>query len=243
MGLLEEILDVEKVVAFQPHPDDVDLAAGGLIKKLTIRGAEAIYVTLTDGSSGTLDLELTPEKLAEIRRREQERAAEILGVKESIWLGYRDAYLPYSFQIRDQLIRILRRYKPELVLTPDPWVSYEAHPDHRHGGLMGAEAAFYASLPNVNRESIEEGLTPLSPSYVVFYFTEKPNLYVDVTDIFGYKVEAVKKHESQFGEGIEEILKKIGEKYGAEIGVKYAEAFKVVRPYCLHVFGVFCPEF
>jgi len=205
---------------------------------LTVRGAEVVYVTLTDGSAGTRDLELTLSRLAEIRRREQEEAR-ILGVKELIWLGYRDAYLPYSPEVRDRLIYILRKYRPEVVLAPDPLLLYEVHPDHRHAGFLAAEASFFTPLPNVNRESLSEGLTPFSPTYVVFYFTAEPNVYIDVAEVLEYKIEAVKGHRSHFGKNIEGILRRIAEEQGSKIGVKYAEAFKAIKPYCLHCLGFF----
>lgn len=84
----EEVLEeAKKILCIQPHPDDADFGAGGTIAKLTKNGCEATYVSLMDDRVGTFKQDLWPEKLAIIRVKEQEKAAEILGVKRLIWLG------------------------------------------------------------------------------------------------------------------------------------------------------------
>jgi len=155
----EEVLEkAKKILCIQPHADDADFGAGGTIAKLTRKGCEVVYVTLTDDRVGTFKQDLWPEKLAIIRVKEQERAAEILGVKRLIWLNYRDSELYPSLELRGKLIRLIREIRPDVVMTNDPWLLYEAHPDHRYTGLMAAEAVLFSPFPHVNPEHIREGL-------------------------------------------------------------------------------------
>jgi LmbE family N-acetylglucosaminyl deacetylase len=178
-GEVKGVFDrIEKVMCVQPHPDDTDVAAGGTVAKLAARGVEVVYVTLTDGRLGTHDPAVRPEELAEERRREQEEAARILGVKELVWLGVRDGELQPTLELRWKLVEIIRRFKPDLVMAPDPWLTYEAHPDHRHAGILASEAALFAPLPHA---APSEGLPPHAVRYVAYYWTRKPNVFVDVS--------------------------------------------------------------
>jgi LmbE family N-acetylglucosaminyl deacetylase len=223
-----------KVLCVQPHPDDTDFAAGGLISKLTRRGCEVIYVTMTDGRIGTLDPSLYPEKLASVRVEEQREAAEILGVKKLTWLNYRDSELKVTFEARNKLVTLIREFQPDLILTVDPWLTYEAHPDHVATGVLAVEAAFFALFPYANPGDAREGLKPHPTAFIAFYWTRKPNVYVDITDYMDTKLRAVSSHKSQYPPGgfgeIENLLKTYSALMGKKIGVQYAEAFKVLSP-------------
>ncbi|MCY0868777.1 MAG: PIG-L family deacetylase [Desulfurococcus sp.] len=228
-----------RVLSIQPHPDDTDLAAGGLIAKLAKRGCEVIYATMTDGRLGTSDPELYPEKLAFIRMEEQKKAAEILGVKRLIWLNYRDSELEVTEEARSRLITLIRELQPDVVLTVDPWLTYEAHPDHIATGLLAVQAVIFAGLPHVNPGDIRAGLKPHATPYIAFYWTRKPNVYVDITDYMDVKLKAVASHVSQYPPGgfreLEGLLRVYSRLMGRRIGVLYAEAFKVVSPRHLHI--------
>lgn len=222
-----------RVMCVQPHPDDTDVAAGGTVAKLAARGVEVVYVTLTDGRLGTSDPRVQPEELAEKRRREQEKAARILGVKEIVWLGVRDGELQPTLELRWKLVELIRKFKPDVVVTPDPWLTYEVHPDHRYTGILASEAAFFASLPHA---APCEGLQPHVVRYVAYYWTRSPNEFVDVGDYVEIKLKAVGAHKSQFGENlmIEDVLRAYMRLMGKCIGASYAEAYKVLSPFHLH---------
>lgn len=224
---------VKRVVCVQPHPDDTDVAAGGTVAKLAARGAEVVYVTLTDGRLGTYDPKVQPEELVEVRRREQEEAARILGVRELVWLGVRDGELQPALELRWKLVELIRKFKPDLVMAPDPWLTYEAHPDHRHAGILASEAVLFAPLPHA---APSETLQPHTVRYVAYYWTRKPNTFVDVSDYVEIKLKAVAAHKSQFGEApaIQELLKALMRLTGKRINANYAEAFKVLTPPHLH---------
>jgi len=231
---VEGVFDrVRRVMCVQPHPDDTDVAAGGTVAKLAARGVEVVYVTLTDGRLGTSDPRVRPEELAEERRREQEEAAKILGVKELVWLGVRDGELQPTLELRWKLVELIRKFKPDLVVAPDPWLSYEAHPDHRHTGILASEAVLFAPLPHA---APREGLQPHTVRYVAYYWTRKPNVFVDVSGYVEVKLRAIRAHRTQFGgaPAIEDVLKAYMRLVGKRVGATYAEAFKVLTPFHLH---------
>ncbi|MEM2027397.1 MAG: PIG-L family deacetylase [Candidatus Bathyarchaeia archaeon] len=101
---------VQKMMCIQPHPDDTDVAAGGLVAKLAERGCEITYVTMTDGCMGTLDQKIYPEMLASIRVSEEEESAKILGVKKLIWLNCKDSELRPTIETRSRLITLIREF-------------------------------------------------------------------------------------------------------------------------------------
>ena len=227
---------VEKVLCVQPHPDDVDVAAGGTIAKLTRKGVEVIYVTMTDGRLGSHDPSMDPEELARIRRSEQEEAAKLLGVKKVVWLGYKDGELKPTLDARRELVKLVREFKPDMVLAPDPWLTYEAHPDHRAAGIIAAEAVLYSSIPLAPPRN----LRPHAVRYIAFYWTRKPNTFIDVTDYLDLKLKAIRAHKSQFSAApfIEEVLKFFMRLAAIRAGISgeaaYAEPFKVLTPFHLH---------
>lgn len=236
-GVERAFEEVQRVMCIQPHADDTDVAAGGTIAKLASEGKEVIYVTMTDDRLGTSDPEMWPERLALIRMREQEEAAKILGVKELIWLNYRDGELYPSLKAREELIHLIRLYRPDMVITVDPWLSYEAHPDHRATGILAAEAVMFSPFPHAVPGDLRKGVKPHHVRYIAFYWTRRPNVYIDVTKYIDLKLKAVRAHKSQFEANwpvFEQLLRASLRLMGKRAGVGYAEAFKVLSPQYLH---------
>lgn len=236
---LSGVFDVaQKILCIQPHPDDTDVAAGGLVAKLAKRGCEIAYITMTDGCMGTLDQTIYPEMLASIRVSEEEEAAKILGVKKLIWLNYKDSELRPTVEARSRLITLIREFQPHLIITVDPWLTYEAHPDHVATGILAVEAMLFAGFPHVNPWDIRAGLKQHVTPFIAFYWARKPNVYVDITDYIDVKFKAISAHKSQFPSErfweIENSLKTYSRLMGKKIGVIYAEAFKVLSTRHLH---------
>ncbi|MEM1575859.1 MAG: PIG-L deacetylase family protein [Nitrososphaerota archaeon] len=230
--------NVKKILCIQPHPDDCDIAIGGLLAKLSLEKKEIIYLTLTDGCFGTNDPSIKPEQLAKIRKEEQEKAAKIIGVKKLLWLNYKDTELPHSPNVRNEIISIIREEKPDIVLAPDAWLPYEIHPDHRNAGLLATEAVFFSSLPNINRVDLEKGLEPYEVPLIGLYYTSKPNFIIDISDTFNIKLNALKEHKSQFQNNWEFLvlyLQAIGAFYGKKINTDCAEALKIIPKILLHI--------
>ncbi|ASJ05575.1 PIG-L deacetylase family protein [Thermococcus barossii] len=231
--------DVEKVLCIEPHPDDCAIGLGGTIKKLTEGGIEVVYVCMTDGSMGTLDDNLSPHELAMIRRKEEEESASLLGVKKVIWMGYRDTELPYTGEVRRELVKIIRAEKPDAVLAPDPWLPYEGHPDHRVTGFLSIDAVAFSPLPNFASTDGVAGLKPHQVDVFGFYYTARPNYFVDITDLMELKLKAVRAHRSQFTDDVwekwEPFLRTVALYYGKKAGVKYAEGLRFMPGLFLHI--------
>lgn len=231
-SLEDPFKECKKVLCVQPHPDDCEYGAGATLAELADLGVEVVYLTLTDGGKGTADPGVKPDALARIRKAEQERAARVIGVKKLLWLDYPDGELPYSHEARNKLIEAIRAEKPEVVLAPDPYLLYEAHPDHRVGGLLTLEAVMFAPLPLFSR-----GSQPHEVRAVVLYYTARPNLLRPVDKTFERKLQALRMHESQFSSSwnlFELYLRVVAAAYGAQAGSEYAEAFRALPASLLH---------
>ncbi|NJE31125.1 PIG-L family deacetylase [Thermococcus sp. 18S1] len=231
--------DVKKVLCIEPHPDDCAIGLGGTIKKLTDAGIEVVYLCMTDGSMGTLDDDLSSHELALIRRREEEESAKILGVEKIIWMGYRDTELPYTREVRKDLVKVIRAEKPDAVLAPDPWLPYEAHPDHRRTGFLALDAVAFSQLPNFGSTDLAAGLKPHQVEVFGFYYTAKPNYFVEVTSVMELKLRAIRAHRSQFTDDVwekwEPFLRTVALYYGKKAGVKYAEGLRFMPGMFLHI--------
>lgn len=191
---------------------------------------------MTDGSRGTHDPNLTRGEVAALRKKEQEEAARILGIKK-YWLNYPDGELPYNYEVINKLVKLYRLIKPDIVLAPDPSLPYEAHPDHINTGRAAATATIFSSMPLYNRIDIEASLAPHHIKYIAYYYTSRPNMYIDITSYFDKKLEALKKHESQFKDSwvlIEKLIRIMGAIYGKKINVEYAGVVKLVPTMLLH---------
>jgi LmbE family N-acetylglucosaminyl deacetylase len=231
-----DILAMRRVVAFSPHPDDNEIGAAGTLARLIEMGAEVTWVVASDGAMGSFDDE-TAAGIVETRRQEQESAMAIVGGSRLEWLGFRDMTLArHEEELESRVYAAIRRLKPDLVMAPDPWCPYEAHPDHRALGRVVATAAIMAAFPLVHPEA---GPAVDTPS-VAFYATAWPNTRVDITETFDRKVQAIRAHASQFpgmqADLITFYLRTRAGELGAESGVELAEAFKVLSPFHLHFY-------
>ncbi|HOJ40094.1 MAG TPA: PIG-L family deacetylase [bacterium] len=239
-----------KILNIQAHPDDAECYCGGTLAKYADRGDEIFYLICTKGNRGTYDRSLDLEKLAEIRRKETAESARVLGVKEVFFLNGEDAFLYPTLDLRGNIMRLIRKVQPDLVMTLDPFLPYEIHPDHRTVGMLTAEAVVFAGFPHFYPEHLREGIEPHFVKELYFYRTKEPNYFEDITSYLERKKMACYCHRSQVimagtqrkettGESgtVEELGKKsfdelaikISEEYGKQVGVKYAEGFKKFR--------------
>ena len=130
------------VMVIAAHPDDSEFGSGGTIAKWVREGQQVICVVCTNGDKGTSDDNMTSEKLARIREQEQREAAKILGMSEVIFLGYADGGLEDTSEFRGKVVRLLRKYHPDVVITHDPKFRYIGHRDHRIAGTVAMDAIF-----------------------------------------------------------------------------------------------------
>ncbi len=221
----------ERAMFIFAHPDDIEFGSAGTAAKWARHGAEVTYVVLTDGNIGSHEEGMTAEKLAEIRRREQAAAAEVAGAA-CIFLGEPDGLLQPTPELRKKLVRLIRQYKPNIVVCGDPNFYYSDgyinHPDHRNAGQVALEAVFpSADSPLIFPELIAEGYPPHKVNYVYISFGRREaNLYIDITETFAVKIEALKKHESQLKDwDPTERMQEWAGQTGRKVGYKYAEGF------------------
>ncbi len=183
-----------------PHPDDAEFGVAGTVARWTREGKDIVYVVCTNGDKGTSDVNLKPEKLARIREQEQRAAAKVLGVREVVFLHYEDQGLEDTPEFRKNIVRMIRTYRPETVVTADPYRRYIWHRDHRITGRVVLDAIFpYARDVHAYPDLIEQGLQPHKVKEILLWGSEEPNYRSNITDTFALKFAALRCHKSQVG--------------------------------------------
>jgi LmbE family N-acetylglucosaminyl deacetylase len=229
-----ELLEpLERALVIFSHPDDAEFGAAPAIAALTARGVEVAYVVTTDGGKGTDDPAVTPEQLAATRIAEQRAAADVLGVGEIVHLGYPDGYLTPSLDVRRDLVRQIRRFRPELVISQnwqrrDDGNPYIAHPDHLATGEATLAAVYPAARDRLNfPELLDEGLEPWKVRQVLVTGVERPNLWMDVSETMDTGLSALRCHASQFGDWpeVEARVRERAAEAGKPVGLAMAQAF------------------
>jgi LmbE family N-acetylglucosaminyl deacetylase len=198
-----------------PHPDDAESAAAGSIARWTREGKDVIYVVCTNGDKGSDDNNMKPEELAMIREQEQIAAANVLGVREVIFLRYPDQALEDTPEFRKKIVRLIRMYQPEVVVTVNPYRRYIFHRDHRITGQVTLDAIFpYARDIHSYPDLLEQGLQPHKVKEVLIWGSEEPNYRFNITDTFDIKTAALSCHKSQVGDiSSPESIKRRRERY------------------------------
>ena len=215
------------------HPDDGEFGAGATIACLTAAGARVDYVVTTDGSKGTDDPAVTPEQLSTTRQAEQRAAADILGVTDIVHLGYPDGYLEPSLALRRDIVRQIRRYRPDLVITQNPQRRldhnpYVGHPDHLATGEATLAAVYPAARDHLNFPELwtDEHLEPWKVRQVLLTGVEEPNLWIDVSDTFEVGLRSILAHVSQVEpDEVSERMRERARLVGEPQGIGMAQAF------------------
>jgi LmbE family N-acetylglucosaminyl deacetylase len=181
-----------------PHPDDAEFGVAGTVARWTSQGKQVVYVVCTNGDKGTSDPDVKPDELAETRQNEQRAAAEVLGVREVVFLRNPDQGLEDTPEFRKQIVRMIRLYRPETVVTADPYRRYIWHRDHRIAGQVTIDAVFpYARDHLAYPDLLEEDLQPHKVKEMLFWASEDINYLSDITATFDLKLAALRCHESQ----------------------------------------------
>jgi LmbE family N-acetylglucosaminyl deacetylase len=189
------------VLVVAAHPDDAEFGAAGTVAGWTREGKTVVYVLCTNGEKGTGDRKVSPEWLAEVREREQLAAAQVLGVREVAFLRYPDQGLEDTAELRKDIVRVIRKYRPAVVVTSDPYRRYLWHRDHRVIGQVVLDAVFpFARDHLAYPELLEEGLEPHKVQEILFWAAEDVNYRVDITATFELKLAALRCHASQVKE-------------------------------------------
>ncbi len=199
------------ILVISPHPDDAEFGAAGTVAKLAKLGKSIVYVICTNGDKGTDNIKMNPEELARTREKEQSKAAKVLGVIEVNFLHYPDQSLEDTPEFRKEIVRYIRIYKPEIVITADPYRRYIWHRDHRITGRVVLDAVFpYARDVWSYPDFMEKGLRPHKVKEVWLWAPEDKdiNYRSDITETFNLKVKALKCHKSQIKEPFKSEMEK-----------------------------------
>lgn len=220
------------ILVIVAHPDDIESWCAGTVCRFTNTGKYVSYVLCTSGDKGTSDITLTSQQVGAIRETEQQEAAQILGVEDVTFLRWPDSMVEPTLELRGELVRQIRRHRPELVITHDPVPPYRLHPDHRAVGRVAIDAMFpCARDPLTFAEQItEEGLSAHNVLEAWLFATESPDIWVDISSTLSRKIAARLAHSSQHTDPLE-LEKNWYERarlVGRAVGLEAAEAFKRV---------------
>ena len=225
----------ERVLVIVAHPDDADFGAAGTVARWVRLGTVARLVCCTSGDAGSDDAITDPLELAQRREEEQRAAAGVVGYEGVDFLHRPDGALDNDLALREQLVRIIRQFKPDAVLSMDPTVviherGWIQHVDHRMAALAAVDAVYPAArnamaFPNLVND---EDLAPHTVKSLYLFFTDRPNVWVDISDTIETKLAALREHVSQIRkpEELEEMLRGWSAEAGARIGVAAAEGFR-----------------
>jgi len=221
-------------MAVYAHPDDADVAAGGVMALWASEGCVVHLVVICDGSKGAHGSHTTPDRLREVRRAELELAADLLGVHEVHCLEVPDGEVTNSTELRARLVALIRRERPDVVLGPDPTATffggvYVNHRDHRETGWALLDAvAPAAGMPLYFPHEGEAHQV----SWLLLSGTHEPDVAIDVASTIDVKVKAVLAHHSQTGddaEGVSDVVRGRASQAGRPLGLAFAEAFRSVE--------------
>jgi LmbE family N-acetylglucosaminyl deacetylase len=191
------------------HPDDAEFGVAGTAARLASEGHTVYYLLCTSGDAGADDPSIAVDDLIRTREAEQDAAGRILGLSGVYYLRHTDGELVPSLELRKTLTRWMRKLKADVVMCQDPRSlvndesTYLNHPDHRAAGQAAMDAAFPAAgNPSAYRDLLVEGLAPHKVREVWLYFTSSQhvNHWVDITQTFEQKLQALEAHASQLGE-------------------------------------------
>ena len=222
-------------MAIVAHPDDIEFSCVGTLSRWAKAGARICYVLCTSGDVGIDEPGMTREKAVKIREAEQREAARLAGVSEVVFLGEPDGMLQPTIELRKKIVREIRRFRPEVVVTGDPTIvwagdTYINHPDHRAAATVALDATFPAAgQPNLFQEFEEEGYLAHKPRKVYVTSWGDADLFVNIEDTIEIKIAALRAHVSQMKDwDPEERIRQWAAERGKGKEMAYAEGFRVV---------------
>jgi LmbE family N-acetylglucosaminyl deacetylase len=194
----------KKILVILAHPDDPEFFCGALLARWCKAGHEVRYCLLTKGQKGAPDLSKSADELAAVRVVEQNAAARSLGVQSVEFLDYVDGEVIPDLEMRKNIVRVIQKWKPEILLTSDPINLFPTdtrinHPDHRAAGQAVVDAAFPAAGNHMFFPELitQEGLEPHSVQELWLSATAQPNFSIELTEYFDAKLAAIHCHRSQ----------------------------------------------
>jgi LmbE family N-acetylglucosaminyl deacetylase len=230
--------EIKRILVVMAHPDDCDFGAGGTIAQWTAKGISVSYCIITNGDQGGEESDVPLEEMAKVRQREQRDAGAALGVSDITFLNHRDGWLVPTIELRKEIVREIRKSKPDRMVIQSPERNYErifaSHPDHLAAGETAIQAVYPdARNPYAFTDLKEAGFEPWRVKEVWITSSPTPNHFVDITDTFPKKIAALKAHVSQTAHNaeLEEMVRSWGERNAMAQGLpegRVAEIFKVI---------------
>lgn len=203
MAPIPKMENEDRFLFIGPHPDDIEIACGGFVSKLTKAGKKVFFLIVTDGGSGSSNPEESLEGLVQLRKNESALAAASLGVEEIYHLDFPDGGEYDVWDVAKKIARIILECNPDVVISPDPGMPSEMHPDHTDTGKAAARALLLASFPLMaKRNNIVFPITKVDHFHsriLGFYYTHRVNQVIDLSqeEVLS-KINAIQKHASQF---------------------------------------------
>ena len=240
------LLKYERYCFVAPHPDDIELGAGGTAARLKAMGKHVTYIIATDGRYGGETPDIQPEELVAIREKEARAAAAHLGVDEVVMLGFNEAG---RYDLKDLTERValeVAKAQPDILFTTDHLVPSELHPDHLNVGIACSGAVIFTRNYHYMKD-IGGEIAGREIAGIAYFFTNRPNRYVRVTRYFKKQTEAIALHKSQmfaYGKRTLADMFKIlvlvrNLRFGLRRFAVQAEAFRVLALHRTHC----APEF
>ena len=214
------------------HPDDAEFSSAGTIARFAKEGKTVTIIQVTSGDRGSSDRAATPETLAQTREEEEREAARRLGAADVVFLRQPDGALVPDIALREKITRMIRTHRPDVIVTHDPFRPYALHPDHRAVGMATHDAVYPTARDHLYYpEHLAEGLEPHKTAEIWYFGSEEPDVYIDITDSFEAKVDALLAHKSQVGDGenLAERLRERSTDLAKDQPFELAEAFKSVQ--------------
>jgi LmbE family N-acetylglucosaminyl deacetylase len=234
---LEVVTQVpDRAMVVFAHPDDAEIGSGGVIAKWVAAGCEVAYVLCTNGDAGSADRTLAPAELARRRAEEQRAAADFMGVKHVVMLGYPDGELEDTRAFLGDVVRAIRQHRPHTVFVHDPYrMKGFQHRDHRKAGIVTTDAVYPYARDHLHfpEHLTRVGLEPHKVRELWYWGADEADVIVDVSNGVERQIAALIRHESQMpgfnvptGETIGARVKKNSAELGAPYGFAHAAAFR-----------------
>jgi len=229
----------QEILVILAHPDDPEFFCGATLAKWAREGHHITYQLISCGDKGfneSTPAGMTTDALCAIRHEEQLAAANVIGVDAVHFLDTADGYLVPDLNLRREIVRVIRKFKPDILVTCDPQTLFATyginHPDHRAAGQVVMDAVFPAAgSPVFFPELLLEGYDPHMPKEIWCSLTMQHNVKVDVTDTWQIKLDAILKHKSQVGD-VDKFLERMKARRtedSTEENPRYEEHFRIVK--------------
>lgn len=236
-----KLLEQNSFAFIGPHPDDIEVGCGATVAKLARMGKRICFIIATDGQYGSDNINTSKKQLIETRKQEAIASAKVLGVEDVRFLGFPDGGNYDINDMRNKIAIELSDFKPDIIFTPDNHMKAEIHPDHINAGRATEMAMLYCHFPLMMKDlGTDQTATPKG---IAYYYSDRPNTYINVSKTYEKKIQALEQHKSQFLDGenkLEEFkmlklyFKIMAIRYGLKKFCKYADGYRVLSSLHTH---------